>query len=145
MLSVAASSLPKQPGRLHHKAKQPRWLLYQNSAMRSPRPLHVVPPGFPKVSSYSGQLSGPQELTVKLPQQWVPGSLEVSLNVFPSSLADLQKGLDGILREPNGCFEQASTSNYPNVMTMQYMQQHDAADPAVIGERKTCSKRATHA
>ncbi len=105
------------------------------------RPLHVVPPGFPKVSSYSGQLSGPQELTVKLPQQWVPGSLEVSLNVFPSSLADLQKGLDGILREPNGCFEQASTSNYPNVMTMQYMQQHDAADPAVIGRTKDLLKK----
>jgi alpha-2-macroglobulin-like protein len=105
------------------------------------RPLHVVPPGFPKVSSYSGQLSGPQELTVKLPQQWVPGSLEVSLNVFPSSLADLQKGLDGILQEPNGCFEQASTSNYPNVMTMQYMQQHDAADPAVISRTKDLLKK----
>ena len=104
------------------------------------RPLHVVPPGFPKVSSYSGQLSGPQELTVKLPQQWVPGSLEVSLNVFPSSLADLQKGLDGILQEPTGCFEQASTSNYPNVMTMQYMQQHDAADPAVIARTKDLLK-----
>ena len=71
----------------------------------------------------------------------MPGSLEVSLNVFPSSLADLQKGLDGILQEPNGCFEQASTSNYPNVMTMQYMQQHDAADPDVIGRTKDLLKK----
>ena len=39
---------------------------------------------------------------------------------------------DGMLREPNGCFEQTSSSNYPNVMIMQYMRQHDVADTALL-------------
>jgi alpha-2-macroglobulin-like protein len=105
------------------------------------RPLRIVPPGFPKTASYSGQLSGPQELTVKLPERWVPGSLDVSLNVFPSSFADIQKGLSGILQEPNGCFEQASTSNYPNVMTMQYIEQHGQSDPDLARRTKDLLKK----
>jgi uncharacterized membrane protein len=100
------------------------------------RKLKIVPPGFPKNASYSGAIDGPQEVTVHLPDAWVPGSLEVTLNAFPTSLATIQKGLDGILQEPNGCFEQASTSNYPNVMTMQYMEDNNLADPAVTRRTK---------
>ena len=44
------------------------------------------------------------------------------MNVYPSTLADLQKGLEGLLREPCGCFEQTSTSNYPNVLILDYLQ-----------------------
>jgi len=93
------------------------------------RRLRVVPPGFPKSLSFSGRIQGPQEVVVDLPERWVPGSLEVTLNAFPSTLANLQKGMEGLLREPCGCFEQASTSNYPNVLSLQYMQEHDVADP----------------
>jgi hypothetical protein len=30
-------------------------------------------------------------------------------------------GLDGMLREPGGCFEQTSSTNYPNVMILRYL------------------------
>lgn len=104
------------------------------------RPLSVVPPGFPRSFSHSGKIDGPQQVVVDLPN-WVPGSLEVTLNAFPSMLADLEKGMEGILREPTGCFEQASTSNYPNVLTMQYMQEHDIANPAAIRRAKGLLKK----
>lgn len=107
-----------------------------NLADKISRKLKIVPPGFPKNASYSGRIDGPQEVAVRLPKEWVPGSLEVTLNAFPTTLAGIQKGLDGILQEPNGCFEQASTSNYPNVMTMQYMEDNNLADPAVTRRSK---------
>jgi uncharacterized protein YfaS (alpha-2-macroglobulin family) len=100
------------------------------------RKLKIVPPGFPKNASYAGRIDGPQEVKVRLPEQWVHGSLEVTLNAFPTTLANLQNGLAGILQEPNGCFEQASTSNYPNVMTMQYLEDNNLADPAVMRRSK---------
>jgi len=100
------------------------------------RPLIVVPPGFPRARSYSGRIDGPQQLNVELPEQWIPGSLEVTLSAFPSTLASLQKGLDGILQEPSGCFEQASTSNYPNVLSLQYMQENDLANPQITRRSK---------
>ena len=55
---------------------------------------------------------------------------------FPSTLADLQKGIDSILREPGGCFEQASSSNYPNILVLTYMQEHDVADPELTRRAK---------
>jgi hypothetical protein len=91
----------------------------------------VVPAGFPVFQSYAGRLEGDVHVSVNLPDTIVPGSLEVSLAAFPSTLADLQKGVESILREPYGCFEQASTSNYPNVLTMQYMQEHKVANPEI--------------
>ena len=41
------------------------------------------------------------------------------------------KGLEGLLREPNGCFEQTSTSNYPNVLILDYLKESDQAQPEV--------------
>ena len=105
------------------------------------RPLKVVPPGFPKELSYSGQIDGQQEVVVELPDYWVPGSLEVIVSAYPSALAELQKGMESMLREPNGCFEQASTSNYPNVLSLQYMQEHDVANPAVTRRAKDLLKK----
>ncbi len=109
------------------------------------RPLHVVPPGFPKVSSYSGQLSGPQELDVKLPEHWVPGSLEVSLNVFPSSLADLQKGLR---RHSARAQRLLRAGIHVELPERDDDAVHAAARRGRSGGRprgrRTCSKRATH-
>ena len=104
------------------------------------RPLRIVPPGFPKELSYSGQIDGAKEVVVDLPEYWVPGSLQVTLSAFPSMLANLQKGMESILQEPNGCFEQASTSNYPNVLTLQLMQEQGVADPAVTRRAKDLLK-----
>ena len=69
--------------------------------------------------------------TVTLPEQWVPGTLQCQFQVYPSTLASLQQGLEGLLREPNGCFEQTSTSNYPNVLILDYLKETDQARPEV--------------
>ena len=98
--------------------------------------INVTPSGFPVEASYAGSLEGEQELTIDLPENWIPGSLEVTLKAFPSTLADMQKGIDSILREPSGCFEQTSSSNYPNIMALQYMQEHEVADPAFTRRAK---------
>jgi len=105
------------------------------------RPLSIVPPGFPRELSYSGQLEGDTQVVVELPEFWVEGSLEVTLGAYPSTLAELQQGMESMLREPHGCFEQASTSNYPNVLSLQYMQEHDVADPAVTRRAKDLLKK----
>ena len=57
------------------------------------------------------------------------------MDVYPSTLADLQKGLEGLLREPNGCFEQTSTSNYPNVLILDYLKRADQANPELEARR----------
>lgn len=61
----------------------------------------------------------------------LPGTMVAQVTLYPSPLASMTKGTEAILREPSGCFEQTSSSNYPNVMAMQYMATGDA-DPKIV-------------
>ena len=108
------------------------------------RVVNVVPDGFPAVGSFSDMLESRASGSVTLPKDLVPGTLKVRLEVYPTSMADLVKGLDGLLREPYGCFEQTSTSNYPNTLILDYLNQTNQAEPEPrpSGRRK-CSTAAT--
>jgi hypothetical protein len=95
------------------------------------RTFRVVPEGFPFSGAQSDVLEGSSVRTITLPETWVKGSLKCKVDVYPSTLADLQKGLEGLLREPNGCFEQTSTTNYPNVLILDYLKESEQAKPEV--------------
>jgi hypothetical protein len=95
------------------------------------RSFKIVPEGFPVAVAQSGLLENSASHEIVLPQNWVPGTLHAQVQVFPSTLAELQKGLEGLLREPNGCFEQSSSSNYPNVLILNYLKETNLSKPEV--------------
>lgn len=91
----------------------------------------VVPLGFPQEIS----LAGTVEKTIKHEFNItgvVPDTIVASLTMYPSPLATMVSGTEAIIREPYGCFEQASSANYPNIMVLDYLEQNDAAEPALI-------------
>jgi hypothetical protein len=98
--------------------------------------IRVVPPGFPVAESYAGRINGPQEVMIDVPTSIVPGTLEVTLSAYPSTISTLQSGLEGILREPSGCFEQASSSNYPNLLLLQYLEENKVSQPELTRRGK---------
>ncbi|VTR94630.1 a-macroglobulin complement component : Uncharacterized protein OS=Cystobacter violaceus Cb vi76 GN=Q664_21445 PE=4 SV=1: A2M_N: A2M: Thiol-ester_cl: A2M_comp [Gemmata massiliana] len=101
------------------------------------RMIRVVPDGFPRVGSVSDMLEkGRARGSITLPKDVVPGSLRVRLEMYPTTMADLVKGLDGLLREPYGCFEQTSTTNYPNALILDYMNQTNQTNPAAAVKAK---------
>ena len=103
--------------------------------------IRVVPTGFPVERSFAGMLADKDEsVSIKLPEKWVDGSLDVKVHVYPTTLADLRGGIEDIFREPYGCFEQASSSNYPNVLALQYMEEHDVAAPDITKRARTFLK-----
>lgn len=63
--------------------------------------------------------------------QLVDGSLNAKLEVYANVLENMQSSMEGILREPYGCFEQVSSSNYPNILALQYMKTTNSLNPAV--------------
>jgi hypothetical protein len=95
------------------------------------RELTVVPLGFPQALSASGTLKEKASHTFDLGQA-LPGSGELTIKLYPSPVATLVSGMDGLLREPSGCFEQTSSTNYPNVMVLDYLRTNDVADPALV-------------
>lgn len=105
------------------------------------RSFKIVPEGFPFVGSKSDLLEGQAVQTIQLPKGLIKGSLQVRVQVFPSTLADLQKGLEGLLREPCGCFEQTSTSNYPNTMILSYLRETEQAAPEIEKQARAMLER----
>ncbi|MFM9965402.1 MAG: MG2 domain-containing protein [Planctomycetaceae bacterium] len=121
-----------QGGRLAGDAREPR--APHSDAVR--RKLHVAPAGYPIRDSLAGVINGVERLRLKIPSEAVPGSLAVTLRAYPSPLADLLSGVESILHEPHGCFEQTTSTNYPNTMALQYLQQNQLANPNVTRKAK---------
>jgi alpha-2-macroglobulin-like protein len=91
--------------------------------------MRIVPDGFPFQGSFSDLLERRSAGTIDIPKDVVKGTLKARLELYPSTMADLLKGLDGLLREPTGCFEQSSTANYPNTLILDYLQETNASNP----------------
>lgn len=98
------------------------------------REINVVAKGFPANISLSGQ-----DLTKTFsinPEKVVPNSMRVSLTAFPNVMTELLKGVEAILAEPYGCFEQTSSSNYPNIMVLDYMRKMQVNNPELEAKAK---------
>lgn len=104
-------------------------------------PLPVVPDGFPFMGAVSDALERAARHEIVLPQTWLPGTLKCRVSVFPSTLAELQRGLEGLLQEPGGCFEQTSTTNYPNALVLDYLRESRQADPELARRAKGLLER----
>ena len=101
----------------------------------------VVPDGFPVAGAASATVAGAAKLTLTLPETWIPGSLAPKLAIYPSAMGQALGGLDGMLREPYGCFEQTSSVNYPNLLVLDYLQQTGQAKPELVARAKEYLER----
>src|SRR6185369_12873053 len=64
--------------------------------------IKIAPRGFPVTTSFSGQ-EVEKEFFFDTANV-VNGSLQASFTAYPNVVSDLMKGVEGILREPSGCF-----------------------------------------
>jgi uncharacterized protein YfaS (alpha-2-macroglobulin family) len=98
------------------------------------RTLRVVPRGFPVEIGEGGMLEPDSALsfTIDIPKTRVPGSVKSALAIYPTPLANLTEALQRLIREPNGCFEQTSSTTYPLVMAQQYFLSHQGVDPKLV-------------
>lgn len=51
----------------------------------------------------------------------IKGTLNATFSSNPNPLKDLEQSVKGLLREPSGCFEQVSATNYPNILALKFM------------------------
>ncbi len=108
-------------------------------ADRVTRTLIVKANGFPVDVTHGGLLGSEAGFSteIEIPQAMEVGSLTAVAKVYPSPLANMEEALNALLRQPNGCFEQTSSTNYPLVMAQQYFISHQGIDPEKIAQAKT--------
>lgn len=93
----------------------------------------IVSKGFPRGYSLSARKEMIRDTFII--DEHYDGSLESELNVYPNPIDGLLDGASAILREPHGCFEQVSSSNYPNILALQVMQQQPNSKNPLIEEK----------
>lgn len=95
------------------------------------RTVSVKPDGKPVVRSFSGRLDENVTQSVDFPLDAIEGGSDLFVKVYPGGFSQVVEGLDSILRMPFGCFEQTSSTTYPNVLVLDYLRQSRQIKPEV--------------
>jgi A-macroglobulin TED domain/Alpha-2-macroglobulin family/MG2 domain/A-macroglobulin receptor binding domain/Alpha-2-macroglobulin bait region domain len=91
------------------------------------RQVVVRPGGDRVVFSVARYLERPLAHKFHVPANAIAGSAELAVQVAPGGLAATVDGLDSLVRTPHGCFEQNSSTTYPNVMILQHLRSKHSA------------------
>ena len=83
------------------------------------RKLRVHPDGQERLAQASSIFSKTAALSLDLPANSLPGSIEAELVVYPSLVAHVSDAIEGILERPYGCAEQTISSAYPSLLWLQ--------------------------
>ena len=91
-------------------------------------PITAAEKGFPVTETFSGNSSQTHHFTIT---NKIPGSLHASLTVYKDIESTLLNGIESMLREPYGCFEQTSSTTYPNIFILKYLRRTGRSNPAI--------------
>lgn len=73
----------------------------------------------------------PVQQAASIPAEAIPGTQKLMVKIYPGVISQVVEGLDSMLRMPYGCFEQTSSTTYPNLMVMDYLKTTRQAAPEV--------------
>jgi alpha-2-macroglobulin-like protein len=90
---------------------------YQNTIQHT---IDIYAKGFPVSIDISGTKSGNEVFQIN---NMLPNTLQSGFKIYFNPFSEITNGLQSMLREPSGCFEQVSSSNYPNIMALQLLSQ----------------------
>ncbi len=68
---------------------------------------------------------------LNFPATSIPDASKIFVRLYPGPLSQVIEGMDSILSMPGGCFEQTSSSTYPNVLALDYMKRTKKLTPEV--------------
>jgi uncharacterized protein YfaS (alpha-2-macroglobulin family) len=93
------------------------------------REVEVAPDGEKVEESISDRLSATVDHTITIPEGSVAGAQKILVRVYPGVFSQIVDGLDSMLQMPSGCFEQTSSTTYPNILIVQYMTETGQINP----------------
>jgi uncharacterized protein YfaS (alpha-2-macroglobulin family) len=93
------------------------------------REIEVVPNGREQDLVFNGRLEHSAAHDLRWPSTAIPDASSVLVRLYPGPLSQIIEGMDSILSMPGGCFEQTSSSTYPNVLALDYMKRSKKLTP----------------
>lgn len=85
------------------------------------RSVNILPNGEERAVVVNERLEGSVTKDVVIPEGAIADATKIFVKLYPGALSQIVEGLDSILQMPGGCFEQTSSSTYPNILVMDYL------------------------
>ncbi len=98
------------------------------------REIEVVPNGREQTTVFNGRLDSTASHTINFPAASIADASKILVRLYPGPLSQVIEGMDAILRMPGGCFEQTSSSTYPNVLALDYMKRTKKSTPEIAAK-----------
>ncbi len=95
------------------------------------RLVRVEPDGQAQPISISGRLAGTTEHTITIPTNAIANANSLVVKIFPGLFGQVVEGLDSLFQMPSGCFEQTSSTTYPNILALQYLRDSEQVSPEI--------------
>ncbi len=92
------------------------------------RETSILSPYFPTRASISGTKSASFQIPIN---NVVAKSLHADFTIYTDVVGDVMNGIESIIREPYGCFEQVSSSTYPNILVLKYLKETNKSNPEI--------------
>jgi uncharacterized protein YfaS (alpha-2-macroglobulin family) len=95
------------------------------------REIEVIPNGREQNLVFNGRLENTVQHEIDFPPNAIPEASKIFVRLYPGPLSQVIEGMDSLLRMPYGCFEQTSSSTYPNVLALDYMKRTKKLTPEI--------------
>ena len=95
------------------------------------REIEVIPNGREQDIVFNGRLDSSARHELQFPAASIPDATSILVRLYPGPLSQIIEGMDSILQMPGGCFEQTSSSTYPNVLALDYMKRTKKLTPEI--------------
>src|SRR5262249_27372766 len=101
------------------------------------RVVELRPDGVERAVAFQDRLEpGTIRQRFTLPPDAIADASVGTLKVYPSTATHVLEGLDSMLRMPGGCFEQTSSTTYPNALILDYLRKTKKSTPEVEKKAK---------
>lgn len=95
------------------------------------REINVLPTG-QKIAQTKNEVLKQEFMDAfEIPINAVPASASLWMKFYPSRFSEVVEGLDSIFQAPYGCFEQTSSTTYPNMLVLDYMKRMGRLTPEI--------------
>jgi TonB-dependent SusC/RagA subfamily outer membrane receptor len=88
----------------------------------------ILSPYFPTSISLSGSETQTFDFEIN---HAVKNSITTEFNIYTDIVGDVMDGIESLIRQPYGCFEQTSSSTYPNIMVLKYLKEAGKSNPEI--------------
>src|SRR5947208_3333127 len=95
------------------------------------REIEVVPNGREQNQVFNSRLETTARHELNFPPESIPHASNIFVRLYPGPLSQVIEGMGSLLRMPFGCFEQTSSSTYPNILALDYMKRTKKLTPEV--------------